>query len=84
VTEAPEFRIGVCGIACEKCPKMTRGECPNGAAGCTPRENRFCAICTCAHQRSVRYCFDCADFPCEHHKQGPISYGYCTYIAGRG
>jgi hypothetical protein len=78
------MRVGVCGIACEMCPKMVGGTCPNGEAGCVARENRFCAVCSCAHARSVRLCFECADFPCETTKQGPISFGYCQYISGKG
>ena len=77
------MKISVCGIACEKCPRMTKGQCPNGAAGCQPRENKFCQIATCAFQKGVRLCFECAEFPCETTKSGPISYGYCTYLAGR-
>lgn len=26
------MRVGVCGIACEKCPKMQKSTCPNGTA----------------------------------------------------
>ena len=78
------MKIGVCGIACEKCPRMVNGACPNGTGGCTPRENPFCAICSCAFKKGAALCFECADFPCEKTKSGPISYGYCEYIAGRG
>jgi hypothetical protein len=76
------MRIGVCGIACEVCPKMAKGSCPNGEAGCTPRSNKFCRICTCAFERGVRYCFECGAFPCETTKLGPVSFGYCQYLAG--
>ncbi len=76
------MRIGVCGIACEKCPKMVRGTCPNGESGCKPRENKFCVICTCARAKGVSLCFECGEFPCETTKLGPISYGYCQYLAG--
>jgi hypothetical protein len=75
--------IGVCGIACEKCPRMTQGKCPNGDTGCTPRANKFCKICSCAHEKKVALCFECASFPCELTKSGPISYGYCEYISGK-
>ncbi len=77
------MKIGVCGIACEKCPRMTRGECPNGESGCRPRENRFCRICDCAFHKGVDLCFECADFPCEIMKSGPITYGYCGYLSGK-
>ena len=77
------MKIGVCGIACEKCPRMTKGICPNGPAGCTPKENRFCAITTCASKKGVRLCFECAEFPCETTKSGPIAHGYCQYISGK-
>jgi len=77
------MKSAVCGIACEVCPRMRKGACPNGSAGCVPRENRFCKLCACAYKRGVRSCFECDDFPCELTKEGPVSYGYCTYIAGK-
>ena len=77
------MRIGVCGVACEICPKMNACACPNGETGCLPRENRFCAICACAHQRGVRYCFACSEFPCAKTAQGPISLGFCQHLAGK-
>jgi hypothetical protein len=77
------MKIGVCGIACEKCPRMTQNQCPNGHAGCQPKENPFCKISACAFQKGVRLCFECAEFPCETTKSGPISFGYCCYLAGK-
>lgn len=77
------MRIGVCGIACEKCPKMTAGTCPHGPVGCVPKENKFCKIATCAHHKGVWYCFECPLFPCETTKQGPITFGFCQYISGK-
>ena len=77
------MKISVCGIGCEICPKMQKGECPNGEVGCVPRENKFCKICSCAFAKNIRHCFDCVDFPCETTKEGPVSYGYCQYIAGK-
>lgn len=77
------MKIGVCGIACEICPRMTSGKCPSGPWGCIPRENKFCKITTCAFKKGVRYCFQCSEFPCETTKEGPISFGYCTYISGK-
>jgi len=77
------MKIGVCGIACEACPRMVRGICPSGDAGCRPKENPFCAIATCAFRKGVALCFECADFPCETTKKGPIAHGYCQYISGK-
>jgi len=77
------MKIGVCGIACEKCPRMTAGQCPNGKSGCVPRKNEFCKIASCAFSRNERLCFECADFPCGTTRSGPISYGYCEYISGK-
>ena len=77
------MKIGECGIAYENCPKMTKGTCPNGDAGCTPKENKFCKISTCAFNKNVILCFECTDFPCEITKSGPISFGYCEYISGK-
>ncbi|WP_370575359.1 DUF3795 domain-containing protein [Methanomethylovorans sp.] len=39
---------------------------------------------SCAFNRNVRLCFECADFPCETTGLGPISYCYCKYISGKG
>lgn len=77
------MKIGVCGIACEKCPTMEKGKCPNGPEGCRPKENRMCAIATCAFRKGVELCFQCPEFPCETTKSGPISYGYCMFISGK-
>jgi len=62
---------------------MTVGTCPNGEKGCIPKENKFCKISTCAFNKGIALCFECAEFPCEVTKAGPISYGYCTYISGK-
>ncbi len=77
------MKIGVCGIACEKCPRMTKGICPNGETGCVPKENKFCKIASCAFKRGEELCFQCSEFPCELTKQGPIAFGYCGYISGK-
>lgn len=77
------MKIGVCGIACEKCPKMINKTCPNKEVGCQPKNNPYCKIATCAYQRHARLCFECPDFPCETTKTGPISYGYCQYLMGK-
>jgi len=78
------MRIGVCGIACEKCPRMVKKLCPNGDQGCVPKENKFCAISSCGFKKGIRLCFECAAFPCEVTKSGPLSFGYCQYISGKG
>jgi len=77
------MRIGVCGIACEKCPRRVKGSCPHGTEGCTPKPNKFCVIATCAHKKGMKLCFECSEFPCELTKQGPVSYGYCQYISSK-
>jgi len=77
------MKIGVCGIACEICPRMAKGLCPNGEHGCMPKENKFCQICTCAFHKSVRFCFQCREFPCQITQSGPISFGYCQYISAK-
>ncbi|MDD1742783.1 MAG: DUF3795 domain-containing protein [Methanotrichaceae archaeon] len=77
------MKVGVCGIACEVCPRMIHDICPNGEAGCQPKDNKMCAIATCAFHKGVEICFRCSEFPCEITKSGPISYGYCQFISGR-
>jgi len=78
-----DMKVGVCGIACEICPRMVKGKCPSGSEGCKPRMNEFCAVATCAYKKGVRVCFECPEFPCETTKKGPVSYGYCQFIAGK-
>ncbi len=77
-----DMQISVCGIACEKCPRMQKGICPNGIEGCTPKLTGPCKIKHCAVKKKVRYCFECKEFPCDLTKVGPLNYGYCQYIAG--
>lgn len=77
------MKVGVCGIACERCPRMTKGTCPNGEAGCLPRTNRMCEVATCAYQKGVRLCFECPEFPCQTTSKGPVAYGYCFYLSGK-
>jgi len=64
---ADDLRIGVCGIACFKCPKYINKECP----GCQP--NEFCPLPECAKNKGVGLCFECKDFPCKlNYEKGPI------------
>ena len=77
------MKIGVCGIACEICPKMSSGTCPRPGIGCIPKENPFCSIATCAYRKGMRYCFACPDFPCELTSQGPVKEGFCRHISGK-
>jgi hypothetical protein len=81
--EEVEMKIGVCGIACEKCPRMVSGNCPVGEEGCHPRENAVCMIASCAHDKCVDTCFECLEFPCQTTKEGPINIGFCGFIAGK-
>jgi len=78
------MKIGVCGIAYEKCPRMTKGACPSGEGGCRPKINPFCKISTCAYNKKVSLCFECPEFPCETTKEGPIDYDYCRFLVGTG
>ncbi len=57
------MKIGVCGIACEKCPRMVKGSCPNGNQGCVPRDNKFCQVATCAYNKVSGFASNVADFP---------------------
>jgi hypothetical protein len=59
-------KIGVCGLACFKCPKFAKKECP----GCEP--NEFCPLPQCA-DKGIGFCFKCKEFPCDlHYKKGPL------------
>jgi hypothetical protein len=76
------MKIGVCGIACEICPLMVKGKCPNGNEGCAPNMNDMCRISTCAFGKGIRYRFECSDFPCDKTKFGPIACDHCLFISG--
>lgn len=58
IMEGGHLKIGVCGIACEKCPRMVKGQCPNGQQGCRPKENKFCKIAACAFGKKNSLCFN--------------------------
>ena len=47
------MKIGVCGIACEVCPKMTDGTCPRPGVVGIPKENPSCLIATYAHGKRM-------------------------------
>ncbi len=64
------MKIAVCGIGCEKCHKMIKGQRPNKDAGCKPRDNQFCKICICAFQKGVKLCCACPDSPARLQNQG--------------
>ena len=67
------MKISVCGIVCEKCPRMINNICPNGERGCMPKENMFCQVATCAYRNDVNLCVECREFPCDTTKLGPIN-----------
>lgn len=53
------LRVSACGLFCERCPKMVKGQC----SGCAP--NHVCELPGCAKEKGVEICFDCTDFPCD-------------------
>ena len=74
------MKIGVCGIACEKCPNMQKALQIQG------KSDQPAIVYIDGLERTVKHvdiCFNCPDFPCEVTKSGPISYGYAQYIAGK-
>jgi hypothetical protein len=48
-----------------------------------PYEDR-CKIRQCAFSSGFERCSDCPEFPYKTTKEGPISYNYCKFIAGKG
>ena len=75
------MKICVYGIACEICPKMQKGICPNGEEGCTHKITEHCKIKHYAVKKKLSYFFDCDEFPCKLSKFDNIRYGYCKYSA---
>ena len=75
---ANNLKIGVCGIACFKCPKYISKECP----GCRP--NEFCPLPECAKNKGVNLCFECKDFPCKlNYEKGPIVKELLDFFKGK-
>lgn len=71
-------KIGVCGIACCKCQKYTKEECP----GCQP--NEFCPLPKCSQEKGVDCCFECGEFPCsKNYEGGPIVKEMLDHWAGK-
>jgi len=73
---------GVCGLACEICPRPDKGKCLCGETTCTagtdPRAvdklkefeaniGNPCPVLKCAIEKGVDYCFRCDEFPCKIH-----------------
>jgi hypothetical protein len=48
-----------------------------------PKRIKMCKIASCAFDKGISLRFECADFPSQTTKCGPISYGYCTYLSGK-
>jgi hypothetical protein len=60
-------KIGVCGIACFKCPLFVSEEC----SGCKP--NEVCPLPKCSQEKGVAFCFECEEFPCkQNYEKGPV------------
>ncbi len=68
---AEKLKIGVCGIACGKCPEYTSKRCK----GCNPEiPANICPLPKCAENKGAELCFNCSEFPCEkNYKGGPIA-----------
>lgn len=59
--------IGYCGIDCTKCSSFKDNTCQ----GCKTEiniETSKCQILICAIEKSIEYCSDCLEFPCEKNK----------------
>lgn len=69
--------IGVCGLACYKCPKFKQNECK----GCSPKiPEHLCPLPKCASKKGISFCFDCKKFPCDkNYKSGPIVSEYLDF-----
>jgi len=69
-----ELKIGVCGLACGKCPMYIKKECQ----GCRP--NEACPLPKCAQEKGIAFCFECKEFPCKlSYEKGPIVSGLLDY-----
>jgi len=57
--------ISVCGLNCARCKLLEKGEC-KGCRGPLDRNwSPQCEFRPCAEAKGHRYCFECAEFPCE-------------------
>ncbi len=53
--------IGCCGFYCGSCPTYRQGACRGCRAAHAPGD---CFTHTCVTRRGLRFCGECADFPC--------------------
>ena len=84
-----------CGVACEVCGFLTKGDCIIG--GCVagtdekaPQKQEKlraigtpCAVLECAIKNEVDYCLRCEEFPCEvHYQEHPYSKKFLDIYKG--
>jgi len=73
MTFIPPSMLAPCGITCAACYAHVRKKkpCPgcNGEESAKPGYCNRCKIKTCAANRGVAFCFECASFPCALVKQ---------------
>lgn len=58
--------LSLCGLNCGLCPMRLGGHCPGCGGG---EGNQSCKIAKCSMSRdTVRYCYECGDYPCEKYE----------------
>ena len=69
VVEPNRIKLAPCGINCEACYLHLRKN--NPCRGCwEPKHAKAercqnCKIIDCLTKKAIRFCFECADFPCD-------------------
>ncbi len=85
-----------CGIACEVCGFLVKGDCPiDGCVAGTDEKapekqekmkalfGHPCALLECAIKNKVDYCLKCEEFPCKVHYRGqPYSKDFLDALKG--
>ena len=68
--------IARCGLACEICQYFINHRCQ----GCEKENliNNECLIFNCTEKKQIKYCLQCAEFPCEFMN---LSRTYCPVLS---
>jgi hypothetical protein len=61
----PDWDISVCGLNCARCKMVTDGKCKGCRGPLDQCWSGDCEFRPCAESKGHRYCFECAEFPCD-------------------
>ena len=60
-----DWDISVCGLNCARCKLREQGKCGGCRGPLDKHWSPGCKFLPCAKAKGHRYCFECADLPCD-------------------